>query len=798
MKLKDLIHLFSRNKQYYLTVIGSLSLMLAMVFSVFSLMSLVFWQPLPYKDSEGLHWLEGNMVYQGTTFPGTNPRNLEFVAANSQSISGYGAYFKWSSYKLSQDIQRPEVDVIMATHELFDVLGTTAFMGRLFNQEEAFGNKQPSAILSHHIWQKHFDSDPQIIGKKVHLNQRSFTIVGVTQPNLVLPQEKDAATAIWLPFDMDEQVNPKTFGGYSSNMKAIVRLQEGISPDSALDEFKKLMLQGAELHTPNMVKEYPIGAQLTYFVDAIRGDSVKLVFMLLGGVVLLLLIGVINLSSLQLARAVGRTKQQAIAAAFGASKRQLLSEVIKHNLSLVLLSSLIALVLSISSFGLIKGIGEDAIPRLNELSINLPVLGLALLTAIVLAAIFSWAELSSVNYDKLQQNLQSSGKGTGKQIKTSVSHTLIGLQLGLALLTLVACSQVVFKTLSEALRPTGINTENLATLHLNLAEIESEPQRENLFRSLKSELQALPSVQDMSYSSDPVYVPTINIDNVKNAKGEMLTSSRKVSQDLNQFNLLGLTVRGEDFTESDISSKAPVVIINQRLADFLPKPVLGQKLNLSNTGKLYTVKGVVPNINYPGASFKETSVIYYPRSYQQAREATLLLKLNPNQNTPTLAEMYQTVIKVHPKLDILEYSTVSNSFAELSQQTRFAAIIAGVLALCSLIMVTAGIFGIVSYLVRMKQYDLGVHLAFGATLKGLRKEQLLKLSKPLSISLFFAASLVYFASGYVRTTPELLFTLNWALYALVILLLLLLAAIACFIPLNQVIKANPIKSLRNE
>ncbi len=131
-------------------------------------------------------------------------------------------------------------------------------------------------------------------------------------------------------------------------------------------------------------------------------------------------------------------------------------------------------------------------------------------------------------------------------------------------------------------------------------------------------------------------------------------------------------------------------------------------------------------------------------------------------------------------------------------QTRFAAIIAGALALCSLVMVTAGIFGIVSYLVRMKQYDLGVHLAFGATLKGLRKEELLKLSKPLGASLLFAASLVYFVSGYVRTTPDLLFTLNWALYALVILLLSLLAAIACFTPLNQVIKANPIKSLRNE
>ncbi|WP_299003214.1 ABC transporter permease [uncultured Shewanella sp.] len=798
MSLKEVLQLIAKGKHYYLTVIGSLSLMLAMVFSVFSLMSLVYWQPLPYDESDKLYWLEGTMEYQGAQAPMTNHNNLDFVRTNSNSISGLGAYYSWSKYKLTGLLSRPDVPVIMASHELFDILGTRAFMGRLFSTTEAAGNRQPSAILSYEVWQTQFNADPEIIGKKTMLNQRSFTIIGVTQPDLVLPQSTEAAKAIWLPFDMDEQLNPKTFGGYAGDLKAVIRLQEGQDVNTATQELTRLMAQAAEIHTPTIVKRAPVSAKVTSYIKAVQGDSGKLVFMLLGGALLLTLIGIINLSSLQLARAVGRTQQKAIAAAFGASRRQLFLDIVKHNLATVSVATGIALILTFSAFGLISELAAGSIPRLNELSLNLPVLMLVILTAALLVLVFSWAELGSINYDHLQKNLQCSGKGTGKQISTGISHSLIGLQLGLSLFTLVACSQVMHQTLSEAWRPTGINTESLATLTLNLAEIASKEERNNLYRSVISELTALDEIIDISYSSEARLPAELNYSGIKNAKGEVVASARIIQQDLKQLDFYGLSVEGEPFTEADIDSLAPVALINERLASRLPKPITAQKISFEFGSTLYQVKGVVANTYFPGDSQQEIAEVYLPRPYKGTRDAVLLLQLDPNLLPPSLAQVYALISNVHPKLDIITYSQVTDDFHEISSQSRFAAIIASILAACSLVMITAGIFGIVSYLVKMKQYDLGVHLAFGASLKGLLKSQLLQLTQPILASLILSTSIIFFITGYVRTQPELIFSLNWSLSALVIGIILMLASLACFIPLRKVIQANPIKALHND
>ena len=798
MNLNKALHLFSRSKHYYITTIGSLGLLLTMLFSVFSLMSLIYWQPLPYERSDELLWLEGTVEYQGEQVPMANHRNLNFVRSNSNTVSDLAAYFSWSQYKLTNLAERPSVPVIMASHQLFNVLGTKPFLGRFFSAFEASGNRQPSVILSYHVWEKYFDADKNIIDKKIMLNQRSFSIIGITKPDLVLPQSDDVDKSIWIPFDMDEQLNPKTFGGYTGALKAVIRLNEHQSITAAEEELGSLMNQAGHINMPQTAKKTPASAKVTPFIEAVRGDSGNLVLMLLGGALLLTAIGVINLCSLQLARAVGQTQKRAIAAAFGASQKQLFLEILKHNAITISIACVIGLMLTFTAFGVISQLAEGAIPRLNELSLSIPLVLLAFITCIILVLIFCWVELRSIKYDQLQHSLQSSGKGTSKQVKTGVSHTLIGLQLGFSLITLVSCSQVVYQTLNEALRPSGIDTESLATLHVNLSGIPTKEERENLYRSLESELTATPEILSISYSSEARLPKALNYNGVKDIKGQNIASARVISQDLKQLALYGLTVEGAVFNESDITSKAPVVLINERLALRLPKPVTSQKISFTGSDKLYSVQGVVKNTNYPGLSLLEVPEVYLPRAYRGQRTAVLTVKLKSNDSKLDLNKLYNLVTKVHPNLNITHYSTVESDFKEINRKFRFAAIIALSLAICSMIMVAAGIFGIVSYLIRMRQYDLGVHLAFGSTLKGLFNSQFLLIFQPIIASVVLAASMIFFVAGFSRTQPDFILNLNWYLFFGVIACLITVASFACVLPLKQVIQSNPIKALRNE
>lgn len=798
MKLLPIWRNVARARHYYLTVVGSLMLLLSMVFVVFSLISVVYWQGLPYKDSEKLYWLEGTLAYQGSTTLGTNPNNLRYVGSNSRSLAEWAGYYSWSDYKLTGLTERPSVPVMMASHNVFDVLGTTAQLGRLFSALEAEGNQQPSAVLSDAVWRRYFAADPAIVGKKIQLNQRSFTIIGVTQPDLVLPQNPLAAELVWLPFDMDEQFSVQQFAGYAGGLKAVVRLNDQVTAVQAEQELSSLMSKAAELHTPELAAEYPAGARLSLFTDAVRGDSGRLVLMLLAGVTLLTMIGLINLSSLQLARAAGRQQQLAICAAFGATRRQLLRQVLTHNLVMVSVASLLALLLSWSCFGLIADVAGDTIPRMNELSISGPMLLAVMGSTLLLVVLLSLAELSSIDPDALQRTLQSSGKGVGKQIGNGISHSLIGLQLCLSLLTLVASTHVVRHTLQEAWRPTGVQTDSLWSLQLNLAAITDPNTRQNVMQGVLAEVKKLPGLQHASYSSEPRIPLVLNFESVRNALGDVLTSARVIWQDEQQLPLYHLAVEGQSIRADDLNGGTTSVLINQRLAALLPKPVLAQKISLPHSEQVYSIRGVVANTNFPGGSHLEVPEVYLPGRYQHERSASLLLKFDDSVTAPTLATVYQLLQPVSPLLDVLSYQAVADEFAGMSHKLRFAALIAGMLALVSLIMVAAGVWGIVNYLLGMKKFELGVRQAFGAGRRQLLQEQLSVLAKPVGTALLFSACLVLFLSGWSRTQPEWALQLDAVLFVLNLTVLLLLAAVACWVPLLQILNAEPMRALRHD
>jgi len=569
--LKTAYSKFKRAKQYYFTTVFTLALTLSMVLSSFSLVDLVFFAPLPYQQSDNLYLLEGTINSKGYSGPASNSKVMSYIKKENTVFTGVATYHKWTDYKLLDQSSRPEIDVILASHNLFDLLGVQAKLGRLFNKSEALGTQQMSVVLGYRAWQTYYNSDPHIVGKKIQLNQRRFNVIGVAPDDLVLPNYSKINNAIWIPIDADESFNPKTSNGFMGAYKNVVRFKPTASEQEINKQLSGLSLKGAQLHAPNILKDFTVGARVTAFNDALRGDSGKIVLMLLLGVCLLMLIALINLSSMQLAKAITRIKPLAISFAFGASKKQLIMETLKHNVLLISVAVLLALTFTQIGFMVIQNLAADAIQRLDTLSLSINTLLFSVFLIISIASLYSFIELSVVKEKSLMSSLQSSGKGTGKQMSSATSHLLVGLQILFSFLVLTAASHVVLVTLSEALRDNGINTQGKHSLTVNYSNIETSGERINLHKAISQRLQALKNVSSLAVSSEMRLPKTVNVNQIYNEAGQYIGQARNSLVTANYFTELNLTITGKGFAKGDEQLDNPPIIINQRLADLLNK-----------------------------------------------------------------------------------------------------------------------------------------------------------------------------------------------------------------------------------
>ncbi|UJX25548.1 ABC transporter permease [Pseudoalteromonas sp. CF6-2] len=795
--LKVAYNTFKRAKQYYLTTVFTLALTLCMVLSAFSLVDLVFFSPLPYQQSDNLYLLEGTVNSKSYSGPASNSKVMSYIENENTLFTDMATYHKWTSYKLLDRPTRPAVDVILASNNLFDLLGVKPELGRLFNETEALGSKHMSVVLGYRAWQKLFQGQDDIIGQKIQLNQRRFTIVGVAPDDLVLPHYKNINDAIWLPIDVDEVFDPKTANGFMGAYKSVVRLKDTASESAITQQLSDLSLKGAQLHAPNILKDFTVNARITTFSEALKGDSGKIVLMLLLGVCLLLIIALINLSSMQLAKAITRIKPIAISFAFGASTKQLIVETLKHNLLLISIAVILALTLTQIGFIVIQNLAENSIQRLDTLSLSINTLLFSVFLIVTIAALYSFIELSVVKEKNLMSSLQSSGKGTGKQMSAATSHLLVGLQILFSFLVLTAASHVVLVTLSEALRDNGINTQGKYSLTINYSNIDKPSERINLHKAITQQLLNLNNVSSLALSSEQRLPDTVNVNQIYDEAGQYIAQARNSLVSNNYFAELDLKVTGKGFSKGDEKLKNPPIIVNQRLADMLDKNtqnVLNSKVSFDSK-TFYSIVGVVSNTYVPGRPESENFEVFTPKDYPGWSQYTYLLTMK---DSASISQIQQLIYGIDKRLDIHSLASLTTQFDDQRQRHLNAAWLAIVLASTSLLMVCIGINGIVNYLIKVLRYSLGVKLSMGADNLRLLKESLLELMQPITMSLVLAFSLAFLIIGYCFSLPNVTLTINWWLTLSIWLGLLVMALITSFFPINKTLRQDPIKALRNE
>jgi putative ABC transport system permease protein len=798
MLIRQLLNNFSRAKQYYLTTVLTLTLTLSMVLSVFSLVDLVFFAPLPYSDSTKLYLLEGRIKAEGFDGVATNPQIITYIESHNDLFDEVATYHKWSDYKLNDQLSRPDIEVILASSNLFSLLGIEPELGRFFNQNEATGSQQASAILGYRTWLEQYNGDENIIGRKIQLNQRRFTVIGVAPENLVLPQYSNINDAIWLPIDMDDTFNPKTSTAFMGNYKAVVRLKAGKDAIHDAEILNQLALEGAKLYTPSVLKDLTVGAGLTKFKTALQGDSGRIVLMLLMGAILLMIIALINLSSMQIARAISKVKTLAICFAFGASTKKLAIDAFKHNIFVIGLAIVLALLLTQASFIVIEILASGSIQRLDTLGISINTLLVSMTLTLSIAGLYTYIELSVVKENNLTDSLHSSGKGIGKQVSEGLSHTLIGLQVMFSFIVLIAASHVVLLTLSEALRSNGLNTDNKWSLTVNYANINNTAERININKTLFEQMSNLGSVADLESASEPRLPESLNVNQLYGDGNHYIAQVRMTHISLDYLKQLDLPIFGTMFKAGDSELTNYPVIIDQRLADLInpnTPDLIGNKVSLD--GKVFhPIIGVVANTYVPGSKADEAYEVFTPQQYAGWRQHSFLITAEKNQE---IEEQVRLLIsQINKRLEIEQFTKLEQQFDEKRQLHLAAAGVAIVLASLSLLMVCIGINGIVNYMVQVRRYSLGVKLAMGASNQRLLKDSLIELMQPVLMSLIFSFALSYFLISYFNSESLLKIVPIWSMTASIWLGIFILSFLLSFLPVRHILRKDPIKALRNE
>ena len=431
-------------KQWGFTAIAVLTLALAIgaTTAVLSLVNALLIRPLPYREPQQLVLLVQHFKSQNLERIPVSPAEFVDYKTRAHSFEALGA-FDYTNFNLAGEDKSERISGATVTGGVFSLLGVPPIKGRFFEAEECTLGRDDVVIISARLWQRRFNSDPQIIGTKLLLNGKSFTVVGVMPASFDFPLQLfnlgnggqfGGRAEIWKPLAFsDEQMKAR----YSRSLGVIGRLAPRTSVAKAQAEIETINAQMRREHPNNYGKDNSFGGDVLPLHDLAVGGMHPALLILLSAVFLVLLIACANLTTMLLARAAAREREMAIRVALGAGPLRLLKQVLTESVLLALIGGVAGVLLALWGVELLKIIGAQTVPRLREVNVDLGVLGVTLAIAVGTGIIFGLVPgLASARpelTEALKEGGRSSTQGTGRN---RLRNGLVIAEVALALVLL--------------------------------------------------------------------------------------------------------------------------------------------------------------------------------------------------------------------------------------------------------------------------------------------------------------------------------------------------------------------------
>jgi putative ABC transport system permease protein len=685
----------------------------------------------------------------------------------------------------------------------FETLGIRPVLGRTFRPDEEQDGHNKVVVISYGLWEEAYGKDPGVLGKKFTMEGQEHTVVGVMPPGFQFP--KDAR--FWHPTGFPRNLTPRNF----NFIRVIARLKKGVPIETAQAELST-MARHFEKEYPDELKNR--GIFLVPLADQIVGPVRPRLILLLGvaGLVLLIVCG--NVSNLLLARGAVRRREIAIRTALGAGRHRLIRQLLTESLLLILIGGGLGLLLASWGMRSILRLASGQIPRIDSIGIDPTVLIFTLVVSVAAGLISGLFPALHAARPDLAQVFNEGGERVAAGGATRrFGRLLVVLQLAMAMLLVCGAGLLVKSFLHLRAVDPGFRADNVLTVEITTPAIKyTDTQKTSaFFKEMTRRIEALPGVRSAGFT---FFLPMSGQSATAGvqAEGTRQLSSNETKEIVVQavtpgfFASMGIPLRqGRLFTDRDDAKAPEVVILNEAAARrFWPgESPLDRKVtflaDFGPAGKIEKgtrpVVGIVGDIRHYGLDQDVEPEIYYPNYQCTWRWGNLVVRTtgDPLLLVPAVR---RELHGIDPDLAVGKVGTLEQIVADSIAKPLFTTSLMLVFALVALVVASVGVYGTVAYSVGQRTHELAVRMAVGAG-----RGEVFRLILREGVVLGLTGLVVGLAGalGLTRLMKSLLFEvspLDPSVFIGVFLVLIVLVALACFLPARRATRVDPLEGLR--
>jgi predicted permease len=776
--------------------------------ALFSVINGVLLNPLPFPHPEQLvaiHESKPNFDRGSISYP--NFRDWQKDNHTFSAIAVSRPY----ALSLTGVGEAEQVDNEFISSDYFSVLGVKPLLGRTFGYGEDEIGAAPVVLVSEGLWKRKLGSAPDIVGKSLALDGRSYTVVGVIPANFRLFHDRD----VFVPIGQwnNPVLTNRTAG---LGLHGVGRLKPGITVEQAQADM--------DMVTRNLAQAYPdadkgIGSKLVPLKTQMVGSVQPILLMLLAAVGFVLLIACVNVANLLLARSTGRAREFAIRIAMGAGQTRLVQQMLTESTLLALAGGALGLLLAHWGTRAALAMLPAALPRASEIGLDTRVLVFTMGISLLVGILFGLVPTLRTTRPNLQETLKEGGRGASGA-RHRVQDVFVVVEMALALVLLIGAGLLIRSLTRLWNVDPGFNPQNVFSFQLSFPPAMNTAKPDvarAAIRDLDSRIAALPGVQavsqiwgaiPMDWDDEEVFWPA---GQPKPASESEMNWAIDYIIGADYLRVMQIPLqRGRFLTPQDNEHSPLAVVVDDVFArKFYPgQDPIGQLINLSLWSETAEIVGVVGHVKQWGLDADDVNPLraqVYCANLQMSDKymagglnGTRVL-LRTDGSVPT-SEVFDSIRRVSQQMSreqvVFGTQTMNQIVADSLAQRRFSMILLGTFAALALVLSSIGIYGVISYLVARRTQEIGVRMALGANRADVVR---LVLRDGMRLAFIGVGAGIVCALALTRLMANMLYGVSATdpvTFLAISVLLLLVAMAACYIPARRAMRVDPVIALR--
>jgi len=790
-----------KNKAFTITAVLTLGLGIGATTAIFSVVYAVF-EPMPYPKADQLVMVWAKMPAGRNSVPAGDLVEWRRRSTSFQELNAWTS----ASFNIATDDRPEQVQGARCTPGLLAMQGLPLFLGRNFLPEEGEPGREHVVILSHRAWSKYFDSNRDLIGKQIRMNGEPYTVVGILSPGLY----DRFNSQLWVPLSL----RPEEVTHDNNFMPVMARLKDGVTVEQAQAEMSGIAAQ-LENESPKTNANRGVSVEPLH-LDFVTEPTRRNLWLLLGAVAFLLLIGCVNVANLLLARGTSRQKEIAVRAALGASRLRLFAQFLTESLVLAAIGGALGILLAraiIDAIQLVMPPVGTMLPSEADIRISIPVLLFTIAVTTIAGLLFGAAPAWQATRFDLNEILQLGGRTSGSGAKRKALRVLVVAEFSLAL-TLLATGGLALRGFWNLTRiDLGFQTDHVLTFRLPVPDkrLNGPDQIKAYYGQMLENIRIIPGITKAAVTTGLPGSSAGNgarftiVGQPVNPTARLFTGVRIVTPEF--VDTLGIRMlSGRNISDLDNAGTVRVATVNEQFVKqyFAGVDPLTQRISFPEIipnaprGKPveWQIVGVYHNIR--GAGFREDQAeINIPFAQSPWPRAAIAVRTSGEPKAVT-RNIAAAVNAVDPDLPLADVQTIDEIVSESLAIDRFSVVLFASFGMLGLVLAAVGIYGVMAYAVSQRTHEFGVRMALGAQ-RSRVINMVLKEGTILAVcGTAIGLSGAYLVGRAMQSTLYGVAAFDVRAFVAVSVLLLVAALLACLFPAWRASRVEPLEALRYE